>query len=150
MKPVRYYAFFSQAKYADYKSTREVVDFVLKYEALANYRMTLSSNDNYWFMANALDLVQQQYGFYKKLYKDGKDLPVAGLRAMLDEFKQAINNNYPTPDAVNKSIIVRDTLKLLDIWLNALLKILLEQLSEANKAAMDKVSRAWNSALDES
>jgi hypothetical protein len=126
MKPVKYYEFFQQSKLQNFESTTQIVDSIMRYESLVNYRMRISANDNYWFLANLLDDTLQLYDFFYIRRIQGKRLGAQYLISILSEFKTAINKEYPTRKDVNRVIIVRDTLKLIDIWLEALTKMSVE------------------------
>lgn len=118
MKPIRYLDYFKQARDARYVSTRQVVDSLLRYEQLINYRMnTQKSNANYYDIANTLDDVFKVHNFYRSLVHNGKDMATGNLITLLNDFSYRVNELQQGRDAAH---VFRDTLYLTKIWLNAL------------------------------
>ena len=135
MKPVKYFEFFQEAYKHDYQSAAQVADSIFRYQTLIIYRMQTSkvNNDNYWYMVNALDLTWLDCNF------DKESNPEYILK-VINQFRAAIMIEYNSPELRRSCIIVRDTLKVIDVWTIALKKLIYA-------AAMDNVDKAWKLAV---
>ena len=121
MQKVEYRKFFESAlTIRKYTSTTQVVDVLLEYELLLKYRWLVSktTNDNYWFLLNK----------FHQLTDDYKDLHAVDnntLRSLVVDLRSAIYVNYPTRHDRTSCIVIRDTLKLINILEAALYSLLL-------------------------
>lgn len=120
---IRYKDYFSQAKLQEYVSTRHVVDSLLRYERLLNYRfyVTKGNNVHYWFLLNLVDVTLRDSNFYKYLFNDGRELEATYLYNVLSDFRRSITIEYPAKSA--KPWIVKDTLQVVKVWMKALSNI---------------------------
>ena len=121
MKPVSYYEFFQTAQLVKLESTKQVVDSIFQYQRLVDYRMQLQTgNDNYWFLANLLDLVLSDNKLYKKVLFESKSLNASYLHQVVTDFRDNVVKEYNTPAKIHASHVVRDTIKVCNVWLKAL------------------------------
>jgi hypothetical protein len=123
MKVIKYYDFFNEARNMKYVSTRQIVDQLLKYEELVNYRMHVvkeTRSSDYWFLTNVLDMTLLDTRFYKKLYKTGKELEPKYLSEVLIQLKGNILEEFSTIESIEESRCVSDTLQLIKVWLKVL------------------------------
>lgn len=122
IKVIGYNKYFQQSKLQKYESTRDVVDSLLQYERLVNYRFYINKNNpHYWFLSNTLDDVFSDERFYKKLFQQGRNLSSDYLIKLITEIKMRVLTEYN--EQVEQIRVVRDTIKLLNRWICALNKI---------------------------
>ncbi len=119
MNKVEYRKFFTNAlTIRHYKSTTQVVEVLLEYEKLIKYRWLLSktTNDNYWFLVNKFqELINECVEFTNN----------NTLRSFVVDLRSSIYLAYPTRQDRMSCIIIRDTLKLLNVLEAALFALLL-------------------------
>jgi len=122
--PVSYNKFFTAVKSAKFESTKQVVDSIFQYERLVNYRMRVTKgNDNYWFLSNLLELTLKSHGFYNKIAHSSKSLDAQYLLNIMDEFEAALKSEYYSWDKMKQIHCVRDTIKCINVWIEALNKL---------------------------
>ena len=121
---IKYKEYFLQAKVQKYESTRHVVDSLLRYDRLLNYRfyVTKGNNVHYWFLLNQLDMILRELNFYKYLSNNGRELAASYLYKVLSDFRRSITIEYPAKSA--KPWIVKDTLQVIKVWMKALSNIM--------------------------
>ena len=116
-----YYKFFKEAISKNYESTADVVDSLLQFEKLVNYRFKVTKgNDNYWFISNLLDLILRDMNFYKMVVTQRKKVSKVYLLDILNQFKDSILSEYTTQAEKMSARIVCDTLKFLNKLISAL------------------------------
>lgn len=117
---VKYKEYFELAKGHKYESTRHVVDSLLRYERLLNYRfyVTKGNNPHYSLLLKLLDVTLSDSRFYKHLFNEGRELNPRYLYHVLYDFRRGITIKYPAKAA--KPWIVKDTLQLIKVWMKAL------------------------------
>lgn len=122
IKVIGYNKYFQQSKLQKYESTRDVVDSLLQYDRLVNYRFYINKNNpHYWFLVNTLDALFSEARFHKKLIHDGRYLPSDYLVKLLTEFRMHVLTEYN--EQVEHIRVIRDTIKLVNRWICALNKI---------------------------
>ena len=130
--PIGYFKFFKVEMNTKFHNTKRIIESMLNYKYLLvrRYDASKQSNDNYWFLINAFDMITGEYHFTEMLAEQDKltevaiadklDMIVSKLQNMLE-----VNINKQERHSV---IIFRDSSKLFTRWLIALDVIILREL----------------------
>jgi len=130
--PIGYFKFFKVEMNTKFQNTKRIIESMLNYKYLLirRYAASKQSNDNYWFLINAFDMITSEYHFTEMIAEQDKltevaiadklDMIVSKLQNMLE-----VNINEEERHSV---IIFRDSDKLFTRWLIALDVIILREL----------------------
>ena len=130
--PIGYFKFFKVEMNTKFHNTKRIIESMLNYKYLLvrRYAASKQSNDDYWFLINAFDMITSEYQFTEMIAEQDKltelviadklDMIVSKLQNMLEG-----NINEQERRSVN---IFRDSNKLFTKWLIELDVIVLREL----------------------